>query len=155
MNAPSPVSSAARLLRLYQRLVAENRSFLADTHVSQDRLQTLLDQRDQTAQEIGDLEAELRLTCSGTDASSAELPIGELIKLSQTRGTETGSESLLEEIRGTLRELIASDQEIENRLAENLVGLKEEIKAIKRGTTQLRGYLQANPSGSCFIDKIK
>lgn len=60
-----------------------------------------------------------------------------------------------EQLKDALAELVDSDKEVEKKITNLKDSVKAEISKIRKGSKMLKGYKQADPMGSCFINKIK
>lgn len=62
---------------------------------------------------------------------------------------------LKDEMSAKLKELVRSDKLVEELIQAQTEEIKTEVKKLRLGAKNIRGYIQKNPTGSCFINKIK
>lgn len=160
-----------RLVATYRELAEAHRAFLAGPPTA-DRLTPLLDQREVSFAESRDLETDLAVTLAATAAPSG--PPASAAKGGE--GPETrpaappttlaslaaaveralpGGPALVADLRQALTEVVDTDRQIQAVLETSRAALDGEIKKIRRGANLLKGYLQPDDTGSCFIDKVK
>lgn len=60
-----------------------------------------------------------------------------------------------EVLKDELAKLVDSDAQVEKKITNLKDSVKAEISKIRKGSKVLKGYKQADPMGSCFINKIK
>lgn len=60
-----------------------------------------------------------------------------------------------DKLKDSLADLVSSDNLVEKKIANLKDSLKSEINKVRKGSKVLKGYKQADPMGSCFINKIK
>lgn len=148
----SLIQGIDRLLAIYQDLTAGNRAFLEGLPTAE-RLSPLLDQREVSFAELRDLEEDLAATLRDTFPQETLKGLPEVLsvmdrELPDARATIAG-------VRTALSGLVASDREMQTALQQSRDLLETEIHKIRKGANLLKGYLQPDETGSCFIDKVK
>ncbi|MBF0543638.1 MAG: hypothetical protein HQM08_04355 [Candidatus Riflebacteria bacterium] len=140
------------LAGLWQDLLKANTDFLSGNR-SQEAIKTLLAIREFSFEQTSKLESDLierfrsefpELTC--------ETPNGVWKRIREQPGIIG---QIFQKSKETLTSLIKSDSEVQEYFAESRVNLKNQIKGTHKSSRLLRGYSQASPLGSCFIDKVK
>ncbi len=143
-----------RLTATYRELAAAHRAFLAGPPTA-DRLNPLLDQREVSFTLSRDLEADLAATLAAAAAVPAASP-PTLAAIAAALARELpGGAALIDDLRQALTEVVDTDRQIQALLEKSRDALDGEIKKIRRGANLLKGYLQPDETGSCFIDKVK
>lgn len=146
------VQALERLIGTHRDLAAAHHDFLAGPPTAE-RLGPLLDQREVSFTLARDLENDLVATL--TEALPGQTAIG-LAPLAALLTQELPEgPHLVGEWRQAVAEVVAADRDVQAALDQACTRLGEEIKKIRRGANLLKGYLQPDETGSCFIDKIK
>jgi len=142
-----------RLTLLYGELTENARLLLGTTDISTDRLLQMLDHRDLALLEVNNVELELVSALNESRAENSAFGLSQVIE-----ALEGGAMPALEGVvrfKSALKTLVEVDEAVQKKLQETHAGLDAEIKRLRRSTNLVRGYRQANPTGSAFIDKIK
>jgi len=146
------VSVLSRLAMIWQDLDLGNRAFL-EGDTSLDRLAPLLDQRETAFETLRQLEADLlerlnHLALPGRpfDMAGAWKVLPELLPAISGQ---------IAHARTILKTLVESDAAVEAKLQVSKENLQAQIREARRGAHLLKGYTQADPMGSCFIDKVR
>lgn len=142
------------LANSYQKLVRANESF-AGREIDSDKFQTLIDQRSLIIEDTDLLTAELikEINHVYLDNSFSCKNIPEAVRALQILAPELVNEC--EALKTSLHALVESDARVEEKLTNLKDSLKNEINKIRKSSRVIKGYKQADPMGSCFIDKIK
>jgi hypothetical protein len=146
------VQALERLISTHRDLAAAHQEFLAGPPTA-DRLAPLLDQREVTFALARDLENDLAVTLAEVLPGEATAGLSALAALLARELPE--GPRLVEEWRQAVAAVVATDRDVAAVLDQARAQLSEEIKKIRRGASLLKGYLQPDETGSCFIDKIK
>ncbi|OIP25200.1 hypothetical protein AUK22_08265 [bacterium CG2_30_54_10] len=155
MNADireSIVRCLDRILAIYLFLTSADRTFIEGTPTSE-RLLPLLDQREVSFAELGELQNDLveALREAFSQKKMNSLPEALLLlerEIPDMQGT-------LRDIRLSLKSLVGADRDVQNILEKSKGAIETEIKKLRLGANLLKGYLQPDETGSCFIDKVK
>ncbi|MBF0499030.1 MAG: hypothetical protein HQM09_02760 [Candidatus Riflebacteria bacterium] len=140
-----------RLAAVWRLLVDGNEDFLSGEPTAE-RLNPLLEQREMGFAESRHFEEELVQTFHEVfpDRAKADFRI-----VWDTLGAEPGAHERIFPARQALESLVESNRRVEERLKSARTDLNEKLKQNRRAGRILRSYTQADPMGSCFIDKIK
>lgn len=114
-----------------------------------EKLNPLLEQRDLALEEMKNIERQL------TDRFGQTCRKGFSSIIKELKLQEPVLESPALEYEKTLSRLAEQDRLVEEKLRNFRKDLADEVKKIRRGTRQLKGYFQNDTTGSCFIDKVK
>ncbi|HNW37008.1 MAG TPA: hypothetical protein PKM25_18860 [Candidatus Ozemobacteraceae bacterium] len=142
-----------RLTLLYGELAENARSLLEITEASSDRVLQILDHRDLALLEVKDVELELVSALNESRAANSAFGLAQVVE-----ALEGGAMPALEGVvrfKSALKTLVEVDEAVQKKFKETHAGLDAEIKRLRRGSSLVRGYRQADPMGSAFIDKIK
>jgi|GEM_PF-2978191 len=143
---------ARRLIGLYKTLHEANTTFLKDAY-STDKLNSLLEQREISFQEVKKIEDEL---ISLSTALFVDLKLKNLPEvIVQIEKSYQEGKSIAEACRTSLNDLVVSDKAVQECLSKEKAGITKQIKVLRRGSAVIKGYRQSDPKGSCFFDKIK
>ena len=157
---PSLLRSLERLSDLYSALHNGNIDFLKQDD-RPEHLNLLLDLRELSYEEIKGLLSEMVEALQ--DNIAAKIPelqtsgsgsVRDLIVLLSEVFPEDSSR-WREKLRQALEQLVQSDQRVYETIEKRKAGISNQLKTVRRGSRLMRGYRQADPMGSCFIDKIK
>lgn len=141
-----------RLIAIWQDLDQGNREFM-NGESSLERFLPLLDRREVAFESSRQQEADLlerlnRLDLPGRpfDMAGAWKMLPEVFPVFAPTLTRS---------RKVLQALVESDRAVELRLQVGRENLRAQIREARRGAHLLKGYTQADPMGSCFIDKVR
>lgn len=146
------IDSIERMTGVLATLVKLESDFLEETVTTEtvfEKLNPLLEQRDLAFEEMKNIERDL------TDRFGQTCRKGFSATINDLKRQEPALESPAQEYEKTLSKLTEQDRLVEEKLKHFRKGLADEMKKIRRGTRQLRGYIQNHTTGSCFIDKVK
>ena len=142
-----------QLITLWRDLDQENRRFLLDGETSAERLAPLIDQRDASFETSRQLEADLLERVNRLDLPGRPFDLA-----GAWRALSDALPALAEQLsvaRRVLQALVESDKAVEARLQTGKNNLQAQIHEARRGARVFKGYVQADPMGSCFIDKVR
>jgi hypothetical protein len=142
-----------QLAQAYEKIIEANRKFL--DNIGADPFRRLIDQRaliiedieiiaKSLAKEINHIYREHSFSCR---------TVPEAIRALLVLAPELSDEC--EELKKALKALVTSDAEIETQISQLKEAVKDEIFQIRKSSKVLKGYKQADPMGSCFINKIR
>ncbi|MFZ2958349.1 MAG: hypothetical protein WA705_15790 [Candidatus Ozemobacteraceae bacterium] len=140
-----------RLASAWRQLDEGNEAFLSG-EISAERLDPLLEQREVGFAESRHFEEELIVVFQECFPERKETDFG---KIWDGLSREPAAEDRMIPARKALERLVESNKRVEERLKSAREDLNAQIKQTRKTGRALRGYTQANPMGSCFIDKIK
>ncbi|MDN5278768.1 MAG: hypothetical protein PWR01_2733 [Clostridiales bacterium] len=142
------------LVASYNRLVEANDSYLEkDSGI--EGFRNLIDQRNLVIEDIDLLTKELVKEIGQTyrEHTFKCRTIPEALRALLVLAPELSD--ACDRIKDALQDLVQSDAKVEAKISTMKDSVKEEISRIRRGSRVLKGYKQADPMGSCFINKIK
>ncbi len=145
-------SAIQRLTQQVDLLSQLNSDFLKPSATTQ-VIQPLLDQRELVLQDFQDTRRELDLLLEESGTGSPPFSLARVRDLAEAASPEGGE--IVLRLRQALEALVDSDRKVQDRLGKEKIDLSESIRTLRKGSKAMKGYVQADPRGSCFIDKIK
>ena len=141
-----------QMTSLFCDLTHANEEFLAGEQ-SEAKVAVLLETRDEAISKLSTLESHI---VEAVVAIKPELaPKGTAFEIVKQLGDDLLDDETLTSFREALENLVHSDQTAAHEIEEAKTILSEEIKKLRRGNALMKGYIQSDLSGSCFVDKIK
>lgn len=143
-----------RLVEAYNCMVRANESFI-DKNSGSEGFRNLIDQRNLIIEDIDLLASELakEINLIYREHSFPCKTIPEAVRALFVLAPELSGEC--DSLKESLRELVKSDLAVEANVAKLKDVVKDEIQKIRKGSRVIKGYKQADPMGSCFINKVK
>lgn len=144
----------ADITEAFKQLVKANEMF-SNNEPGIESFQALVNQRELIIEDIENLTHELikEINHIYRDNSFACKNLSETIRALVVLAPELSEKC--NALKACLSELVESDKLIEKKLLDLKDSVKLELNKIRKGSKILKGYKQANPMDSCFIDKTK
>ncbi|GAB4271290.1 MAG: hypothetical protein Kow0029_08820 [Candidatus Rifleibacteriota bacterium] len=143
-----------KLTEAFNQLVHANEEFLNQDGGTED-FRNLIDQRNLVIEDLDLLATELsrEINIVYRDHSFSCKTIPDALRALAVLAPELADEC--DKVKEALARLVESDKKVEKFVSGLKESVKAEIQKIRKGSRILKGYKQADPMGSCFINKIK
>ncbi|MEW6711130.1 MAG: hypothetical protein AB1403_14980 [Candidatus Riflebacteria bacterium] len=138
----------------YRQLIQANEKFVAGEPAA-DSFRVLVEQRNLIIEDLDVLTEEMlrEINHSYRDNSFACRNLVEAVRAISILAPDLDAECRV--LKDSLAKIVETDMAVEKKITDLKDSVKSEIIKIRKGSKVLKGYKQADPMGSCFINKVK